>query len=151
MAKRKSARGKTPKAVVSPVASKTPRVASPPPAFKGGSLSWRFNAVDRNGEFSWGKLEDPEIYKTVIEALATKETMSEADLQQGGSHFIDVGNLSAEAKARLVELQLDDIDEVYSIRITGAQRVFCIHRATYMRVLWWDPEHKVCPSKKKHT
>lgn len=114
-------------------------------------MTWRFNAVDRAGPYSWAALDDPAKFKQIIEHLSRCETLSEQDLARGGSHSIELHKLSKEARDRLVELKLDDVDSLFSIRCSGKERVFCIHRQQYLRVLWYDPEHSVCPSPKKHT
>jgi hypothetical protein len=142
---------KIPKIVAAPEAKKEPRIAALPPSFRGGVIAWRFNAVDKNGPFSWLALDDPAEHKAVIEAMADIETMREADLDARGCHFIALGKLAKAAQDRLMELRLDDLDELYSIRLNGRGRVFCVHRPQYMRVLWFDPDHQVCPSVKKHT
>lgn len=142
---------KKPVAVVSPLDKKQPRTSSDPPSFRGGVISWRFNAADRNGPFSWDALTDGAEFMSVIKTLSDIETMSEANQQQRGCHFIPLYKLSKEAQDRLAEIQLEDLDELYSIRLTGRGRVFCVHRPQYMRVLWFDPDHRVCPAKLKHT
>lgn len=142
---------KGPKANVSIRPSKEPRIAAAPPSFRGGIISWRFNAVDKNGPFSWTNLSDGDEFMEVVDKLASLETMSEIEQGRRGCHFIEVTKLSSEARGRLTEIKLDDIDELYSIRLTGRGRVFCIHRKEYMRVLWFDPDHGVCISSKKHT
>ena len=127
------------------------KIASPPPEYKGGILAWRFNAVDKGGPFAWSNLTCSDMHKNVIENLADFETMDQVALQERGCHDIAIGNLCEKARERLLELNLDDLDDLFSLRLDGKKRVFCIRRPTYMRVLWWDPEHAVCPSKKKHT
>jgi hypothetical protein len=37
------------------------------------------------------------------------------------------------------------------IRLTGAERIFGYLEQGVFVALWWDPEHRVCPSIKKHT
>ena len=142
---------KIPKIARAPEAKKEPKIAAMPPSFRGGVIAWRFNAVDKNGPFSWLELDDPTEHKTVIETLADIETMHEAALAGRGCHFIALSKLAKKAQVRLTALDLDDLDELYSIRLNGRGRVFCVHRPQYMRVLWFDPEHKVCPSLKKNT
>lgn len=152
MGKGKGRGAKTPKTVISPLPQKrvpAPRVAVP--SFRGKPITWRFSAVDKNGPFAWTNLHDGHHHKSVIESLASLETMTEAELGQRGCHFIETPKLSKEARDRLAEIRLDDLDEVYSIRVTGKQRVFCVHREGTLDVLWFDPEHAVCPSEKKHT
>lgn len=142
---------KQPKIGFKPHPTKTPRVQQPPPNFRGGVLAWRFNAVDKGGPFAWAKLSDALQHKLLIEKLAEFETMNEASLGSNGCHFIPTTSLCKEAQARLVEIELDDLDELYSMRVNGKVRVHCVHRPQYMRLLWYDPEHKVCPSPKKRT
>lgn len=142
---------KKPKITVVPNAGKRPKILNAPPPFRGGHIAWRFSGVDKNGPFSWAALEDPAEYKAVIESLSDMEPMNEAELGKNGCHFIPVKDISKDAKNRLIELQLDDLDELYSFRVMGAVRVFGIHRTHYMRVLWYDPKHGVCPAPKKNT
>jgi hypothetical protein len=62
-----------------------------------------------------------------------------------------VGELCKTARDRLEDLRLEDIDELVSLRLGGAERVWGIRDGNVMLLLWWDPEHAVCPSLKKHT
>lgn len=77
--------------------------------------------------------------------------MESGAIERSGSHFIEIASLSKEATNRLIELKLDDLDGLFSFRIQGKPRIFCRTDSGYMDVLWWDPEHRVCPSPKKHT
>lgn len=40
-------------------------------------------------------------------------------------------------------MKLDDVEEVVSLRLTGAQRLWGYRILAVFHVLWWDPEHKV--------
>lgn len=144
-------RKKRPKIAAAPIPTKSPKIANQPPAFQGGILAWRFNAVDKAGPFPWTGLDDAVEYKEVLEKLIGFECMPENELISAGCHSIPTENLCSEAQARLVELELDDLDGLFSFRLTGKKRVFAVVRSKYVRILWYDPEHKVCPSKKKHT
>jgi hypothetical protein len=42
-----------------------------------------------------------------------------------------------------------DFDELFTLRFNGAQRLWGIKVGEKYHVLWWDPEHEVCPSSKK--
>jgi len=48
-------------------------------------------------------------------------------------------------------LELDDTTELYELHISGLKRVWGLRHEPAFWPLWWDPEHTVCPSKKKHT
>ena len=52
-----------------------------------------------------------------------------------------------EAKARLAQLRLDSYDILYSLAITGRQRVWgiMIEETGTFQLLWYDPEHTVYP------
>ncbi len=58
---------------------------------------------------------------------------------------MEIAKLSAEARQRLVELRQDDVDELFSLRMTGRRRVWGFREANVLRFLWWDPDHQVCP------
>lgn len=114
--------------------------------------SWRFGTMDMDGPFGWNSLIKgmaPLLY--VLPTLKDFETMTWQELTRGGHHSIAKEQLSLDAKKRLSHLKLDDIDEVFSLRLTAIQRVVGIRDQNVFRVLWWDPEHQVCESHKKHT
>lgn len=67
------------------------------------------------------------------------------------NHSVQRDKLCPEAQKRLKELRLDDIDELHSLHLTGKQRVWGILSENVIALLWWDPEHKICPSPLKHT
>lgn len=66
-------------------------------------------------------------------------------------HSIDIKDLSKEAQKRLNELNINDLDCLFSLRLDGTLRVFGIRKLNYLRILWIDPDHEVCISNKKHT
>lgn len=63
-------------------------------------------------------------------------------------HSVSVSKIIPEARKRLAHLKLDDIDELFSIRLTGEQRIWGIRHFSYLRILWFDLEHEICPSSK---
>jgi hypothetical protein len=140
---------KKPGALVFPAAQKQPRIAAP--HVRGASVAWRFTLADRNGPFAWPNLSEPSEYKVAVEHLHQFEQMDAGAIERSGSHFIEIDALSKEAKNRLIEIKLDDLDGLFSFRIQGKPRIFCRTDNGYMDVLWWDPEHQVCPSAKRNT
>ncbi|MEO5339109.1 MAG: hypothetical protein H7837_01130 [Magnetococcus sp. MYC-9] len=115
-------------------------------------LSWRFRVMDMDGPFGWNSPidgADPLLY--VPPKLKEFETMTWQEIVGSRHHKIPVDLLSSDAKRRLSDLKLDDIDEVFSLALMGRQRVVGIRDQNVFRVLWWDPDHQVCPSHKKYT
>ncbi|MCP3798480.1 hypothetical protein NLX83_04325 [Allokutzneria sp. A3M-2-11 16] len=58
---------------------------------------------------------------------------------------------SKAALERLRELEYDDRDQISRLRIDGPGRLYGFRERERFYVLWWDPEHEIWPSKKKHT
>ena len=114
-------------------------------------FSWTYRVFDRQGPFKVKKgtkvnLED------IFQKKKNFETLNSSDLGKQGSHFVSTQSLSKEAQKRLKFLKQDDFENLFSFRITGQQRLWCIKlEESLMGILWWDPEHKVCPSKKRNT
>lgn len=90
----------------------------------------------------------PEDAQAVTSRLADFEAMTWDQILDTGSHRIALARLCKAAQERLAAIGQDDLDELVSFRVTGVRRVWCIQDGPIMRVLWWDPEHKVYPVEK---
>jgi len=77
--------------------------------------------------------------------------MTWAEIHRSGSHAIPIENLCSEAQKRLADIEQDDTDELYSFRVSGKERLWAVRLGQFARLLWWDPEHEVCPSHMRHT
>ncbi|MDF3033758.1 MAG: hypothetical protein K0R76_712 [Alphaproteobacteria bacterium] len=131
---------------------KIPHIKSKDVEFaEGKPIAWRFSTADKNGQWAWPKLDIPGDYKEVLEKLYEFENYNIKQLLNTGSHPIPIEDLSTNAQQRLKKIEKDDLDALYSFRIRGKERVWCIQSANIMKILWWDPNHEVCPSLKKHT
>ncbi len=103
--------------------------------------------------FGWHEIPKDKL-KEICEKLANFESRTWNEIlvvSKKQNHTIPIEDLSKEAKARLEELKLDDVDEVVSLHLSGKERVFGIRQDIALTLLWWDPDHKVCPSILKHT
>ena len=115
--------------------------------------SWRVSRMELADPYGWQKLTIEEARRVIIR-LGHFESMTWNEILVGANkqnHSVSIDGLSKEARNRLEELQLDDLDELLSLRISGEERVWGILQEGVVLVLWWDPEHRVCPSLKKHT
>jgi len=118
-----------------------------------GKPVWRFSTVDKGGPFKWPKGEQSEL--EIVGKLHDFDSMTWSG--QNGivgekHHLLDAGSLSKEAKQRLEELKLDDeIENLFSFHIQGKPRIIAIRHLHVASLFWYDPEHKVAPSAKKHT
>lgn len=60
-------------------------------------------------------------------------------------HFIAIEKIIEDAQRRLKTLNLNDIDELFSIRLDGELRIWGIRKSSYLQVLWFDFQHEICP------
>ena len=66
------------------------------------------------------------------------------------NHNVSVDKLIKEAQDRLFEIFSEKLDELTCLRLTGNQRVWGKIYEGVMELIWWNPEHRICPSHKKH-
>lgn len=71
---------------------------------------------------------------------------------RGDKHkFIPSENLCTEARRRLVDIAQDDADGLYELRLSGTERVWGHRIEDVCHLVWWDPDHTVCPSTLRNT
>jgi hypothetical protein len=139
---------KTPRAVYSPHEDKKPRYATVPnehcrPEFK-------TEQMDMTGPWGWSNFDGShiqELFKRIFEF----QKLTWQELRNTHSHLVNVADLDSKAQKRLKEIKKDDLDQLYSLRLSGRERVWAIKDGNLLWLLWWDPHHEVCPSYKKHT
>ena len=133
--------------------TKTPRVGEDVD-FWNSPPNWSFAVLDLVAPVGgWIHLRQEDL-DGLLERLRQWEKMTWKQLTMDGwkqNHPIDVSRCSREAQERLKYLKLDDQEELMSLRVNSRARVIGIrHRATF-QILWWDPDHLICPSPLKHT
>ena len=139
---------KAPRSAFGEEKRRSPRGAAPD--YEGQFPLWAFRVVDLGGPWCWSAL-DGRALAEVLQRMRELESMTWHAITETGSHFIDTSALSKPARNRLMKIQQDDVDQVYSLRVTGRRRIFGLRDGGVLRILWWDPEHDVCPAPKKHT
>jgi hypothetical protein len=103
--------------------------------------------------FGWHVLDEKTLHY-IREKLATFEgrTLNEIFIvSKKQNHPVPVKGLCSDAQRRLQELKLLDVEEVYCLHLSGKERIWGIRDLNVLILLWWDPDHKVCPSEEKHT
>jgi len=139
-----------------PVLSQIPSVEKAPrflgsPNIEDTYIAWRFGTSDSGGPFSCASLQ-PEECQRLWERLRAFEGMNAAQLQAAGSlHPVPQRSMSRAAKNRLREIKLDDVDGLHSFHVTAACRFWCMKHLNIFCLLWWDRNHEVYPTPKKHT
>jgi hypothetical protein len=150
---------KLPRAGFSPSIAKRPIVSpeAKPYSIDQKSPCWRFAMLDWGGPFGFDNMKDDDL-RVLHNRLKNLESMKWGEILRaprgsGGTenHLISISELCADAQRRLTELKHNDLDEMLSVTISGKRRLWgkLVNEIVY--VVWWDPEHLICPSAKKHT
>lgn len=112
---------------------------------------WQLNLLDKDGKWGWSVIGKNRWEEKILPKLCNFETMNWSEIENSGSHFIDTNIIIKEAQKRLVELNMDDLDQIFSLRLEGRLRLFGKRIGNILQIMWFDFEHEICPSKKKHT
>lgn len=116
--------------------------------------SWTFSRCDKE---KWALSECDNIHETIIAKLSSNEGMTWQEIQSasGGrksgsnSHFIPIEDLGTDVQKRLIELKLEDVDRLFSLRLTGEKRLWgIVNDNGVFSILWYDPHHKIYPVKR---
>ena len=115
--------------------------------------TWRVAQLETCDPFGWHVL-DATTAQEVRTRLAGFESMTWQQILIEGSkrnHRVTFDRLDKPAQDRLVALNQDDVDGLVSLGVNARARVWGIPDGACLRLLWWDPEHAVCPSLLRHT
>lgn len=122
-----------------------------PPNIEKLHISWRFSKADLGGPYHCHNFSLTD-HQQLWHRLRAFEGMNSADLIRSGSlHEVPAIDMSDEAKERLKELRLDDLDALHSFHIDGPCRMWCMKYRNIFSVLWWDRNHGGYLVGKKHT
>lgn len=115
-------------------------------------LFWQFGDMDMEGPFGWKQVIGRDVFRDeIFPKLRHFESMTWENIPGKQHHAIKVKDLSKEAQDRLKEINMDDIEEVFSFALNGRNRMIGTRDRNVFRILWWDANHHVCPSHLKHT
>lgn len=115
--------------------------------------AWRISSLQMIDPYGWHRINGVKV-REIRDKLADFESMTWNEILVKGkkqNHTIPRAHLCKAAQDRLTEIGLDDVDALTSLRLSGKERVWGIMSHNVLTVLWWDPDHAVCPSLKKHT
>ena len=136
-----------PKVKYKPTVQKKPVIA---PLFENNegtiifSFQW-FDSVSR-----WGQSKEVNFWD-VAEKLKSFEQRQWKHLAgyTKRDHPIEFHKLEKEAQEYIGRTGIfDDHDEIWSLHLDGTKRLWGLKYQRYCMVIWWDPDHKICPSLK---
>ena len=127
---------------------KQPGAATNPESFYQSRPAWRVGIMEMVDPFGWHQIHGNKL-TDLREKLGHFESMTWSEIlirDKRRNHFIPRKDICKAAQDRLVSMRQDDVDELVSLRLSGPERVWGILDGDILRVVWWDPEHRVCPS-----
>jgi hypothetical protein len=111
--------------------------------------SWRIGQIELVDRFGWHTLSREKLLE-IRDHLASFESMSWNEISVRSKYFhhsIPVQDIIPRAQKRLVEMGLHMLDELFRFRLANLERVWGYRDRGVMQLLWWDPDHEICPSK----
>lgn len=139
--------------IAEPVSTvKQPKIAEQPTANE-SQPTWRIFHLEMCDPFGWHVLDRAKL-EEILGKLREFEKLTWNEIlvvNKKRNHAVAVSELCKDARDRLRELNLDDYDELVSLRLSGVERVWGFRLREVLNLLWWDPDHEVCPSLKKRT
>lgn len=136
---------KQPKRAYQPSRRKQPR--GEPSSTADLTPIWSFALFDKSAVWHDEQYQE-ETFREVASHLKDYEGMTWGRIENRRryNHPVPVERLITEAQKRLVEINLDDTDELWRFRLSGKRRIWGIRDRHIFKVLWWDPQHRICPS-----
>jgi hypothetical protein len=115
-----------------------------------GLISWHIRIIDRDGRWGWNKVNNL-VLEDILVKMSSFETMKWSEILNRNNHAVPISKICHDAQKRLEILKQDDVDEMISLHLSGLKRIWGIRDQDILKILWWDPDHTVCPSLRKHT
>ena len=98
-------------------------------------------------EVSAARLLQINLKLTHFESMTWRDILMNGVEGRRPHHFVKLHRICAEARNRLDEIfTMVDFEEMISLRLTGAERIWGIAEGPALRVVFWDPTHAICPS-----
>ena len=137
---------KQPKARDLPSGEKSPR-ATASETYYHLRPSWRVSRMEIVDPFGWHRIPGDKLHEIRCK-LGGFEGQTWGDIimkSQNNHHFMPLPKICVDAQAHLNALRLEDTDALFSLRLSGVQRIWGILDNGVLLLLWWDPFHLVYP------
>ena len=103
------------------------------------------------GNDAMNNITCPDFLRNIWDKMRNFETMTWDEILGRHHHAIAVNDIIEAAQNRLEKLGHDDQAELVSFRLGNTERIWAIRSGSEAFLLWWDPDHKICPSQLRHT
>lgn len=110
--------------------------------------SWRIKKIQMVEPYSFHRLTTDELNR-LRERLANFETMTWNDIfitAKKHNHSIPVHKLRCEHAKRWMRNNMPDQLELWTLKVTGPERIWGIFSEGAYQIVFWDPEHRIYPT-----
>ncbi len=114
-------------------------------------LVWKVARIDDNSPWGWNQITCPDFLRKIWDKMRDFETMTWGEILGRHHHAIAVNDIIKPAQNRLEQLGHDDQAELVSFRLSNTERIWAIRSGEEAFLLWWDPNHEICPSHLRNT
>lgn len=117
------------------------------------TIAWQFNKIDLGGGWCCKNIDAETLWGFIFDKIRNFETMTWAEIytDKKNNHDVKKSQLTPEAQKRLKEINQNDIDTLFSLRLSGLPRIWGIRDGRALQVLWYDPKHEVCKNNLRYT
>ena len=147
----KKGKKKKPTQKITPPPKRQPRGIKKVESIEFNRIAWHLRIVDKEGPWGWNSVDQTTFWKVIFPKISNFETMTYNKILGRTHHEVLVSRICKRAQGRLEEIEQDDTDQLVSFHIGGKKVIWGIRDQNIFKVLWWDPNHEICPSAKKHT
>jgi hypothetical protein len=133
-----------------PTGNKLPVIASEPISYNHLKASWRLRSVQTVDPYGWHELELQELLELRTK-LSSFESMTWNEIFVEGkkrNHDIPVAKLKCDNARRWMLRNMPDQPTLWTLRLSGAERVWGVFSGGSYQIVFWDPEHKIYPTEK---
>jgi len=64
---------------------------------------------------------------------------------KSSNHYVYVNQMLKKVGKRLEQLHLEDKEQLFSLRLGSRKRIYGIKIGSVLRIIWYDPDHKLYP------
>jgi hypothetical protein len=142
---------KQPKAGAAPTGLKQPKIVEDPLSYKNLKACWRVRSVRLSSPYGWHELALAELVE-VQQKLAMFESMTWNEIfvvAKNRNHPIPVSDLRCPEARKWMAKNMPDQETLWTLRLSGAERVWGVLSGGAYQVVFWDPQHLIYPSAKK--
>ena len=120
---------------------------------------WSFANIDKSGKFAFDVTREEFNHQDFIEKMIGYSGLTWGEIKKqthdkGKSkhHALNYDTLSRDAQERFRAKNLSEYeDSIFSFAFNNLTRIIGIRKNEKFEVMWYDPRHEFCPSRKKHT